>query len=293
MLSVVIPVWNERQSLQPLHAEIMAVAHRGPARHGSAVHRRRQYGWIMAGHRRPGEALRIGPRHSLSPQFRQGGGAVGGVPRRPRRHHLHSRRRPAGRPRRDSAFPHRPGAGWAERLPLDVVSGWKRVRHDPWHKVFPSRVFNCMVSRLTGVQLHDHNCGMKATAPRSSARSASTASCTASSRCWPPPAASASARSRSTIGPASFGHSKYGVAPIPQGLSRPADRQVPDRLRPAAAAPAGQLSAVQLLARQRRHALPGRHLDRHATMVSHAVPAAARTAAADLFSSRRCCWGRR
>jgi glycosyltransferase involved in cell wall biosynthesis len=44
---------------------------------------------------------------------------------------------------------------------LDVVSGWKRVRHDPWHKVWPSRVFNAMVSRLTGVSLHDHNCGMK------------------------------------------------------------------------------------------------------------------------------------
>jgi dolichol-phosphate mannosyltransferase len=44
---------------------------------------------------------------------------------------------------------------------LDVVSGWKRVRHDPWHKVYPSRVFNAMVSWLTGVKLHDHNCGMK------------------------------------------------------------------------------------------------------------------------------------
>jgi glycosyltransferase involved in cell wall biosynthesis len=44
---------------------------------------------------------------------------------------------------------------------LDVVSGYKQVRHDPWHKVFPSRVFNWMVSRLTGVALHDHNCGMK------------------------------------------------------------------------------------------------------------------------------------
>lgn len=45
---------------------------------------------------------------------------------------------------------------------LDVVSGWKRVRHDPWHKVLPSRVFNAIVSRLTGVRLHDHNCGFKA-----------------------------------------------------------------------------------------------------------------------------------
>ena len=43
----------------------------------------------------------------------------------------------------------------------DVVSGWKKKRHDPWHKVLPSRVFNAMVSRLTGVKLHDHNCGMK------------------------------------------------------------------------------------------------------------------------------------
>jgi dolichol-phosphate mannosyltransferase len=44
---------------------------------------------------------------------------------------------------------------------FDVVSGWKRVRHDPWHKVFPSRIFNSIVSLITGVRLHDHNCGMK------------------------------------------------------------------------------------------------------------------------------------
>ncbi len=44
---------------------------------------------------------------------------------------------------------------------FDVVSGWKKVRHDPWHKVGPSRVFNGLVSWLTGVQLHDHNCGFK------------------------------------------------------------------------------------------------------------------------------------
>ncbi len=43
----------------------------------------------------------------------------------------------------------------------DVVSGWKRKRHDPWHKVFPSRVFNWMVRKTMGVPLHDHNCGMK------------------------------------------------------------------------------------------------------------------------------------
>lgn len=44
----------------------------------------------------------------------------------------------------------------------DVVNGWKRKRLDPWHKVYPSRVFNRMVSRLSGLELHDHNCGLKA-----------------------------------------------------------------------------------------------------------------------------------
>jgi len=43
----------------------------------------------------------------------------------------------------------------------DVVNGWKQKRLDPWHKVYPSRVFNWLVSRLTGLRLHDHNCGLK------------------------------------------------------------------------------------------------------------------------------------
>jgi dolichol-phosphate mannosyltransferase len=54
------------------------------------------------------------------------------------------------------------GAGELPHPRLDVVSGWKRVRRDPWRKVWPSRIFNFMVSWLTGVRLHDHNCGMKA-----------------------------------------------------------------------------------------------------------------------------------
>ena len=48
-----------------------------------------------------------------------------------------------------------------ETQDVDVVSGWKKKRYDPWHKVGPSRVFNLMVSKLTGVKLHDHNCGFK------------------------------------------------------------------------------------------------------------------------------------
>src|SRR4051812_38659480 len=44
---------------------------------------------------------------------------------------------------------------------FDVVNGWKQRRLDPWHKVYPSLVFNGLVSTLTGLKLHDHNCGLK------------------------------------------------------------------------------------------------------------------------------------
>jgi glycosyltransferase involved in cell wall biosynthesis len=44
---------------------------------------------------------------------------------------------------------------------FDVVNGWKQRRLDPWHKVYPSRVFNGLVSAITGLKLHDHNCGLK------------------------------------------------------------------------------------------------------------------------------------
>ncbi|MEW6359082.1 MAG: glycosyltransferase family 2 protein [Planctomycetota bacterium] len=43
----------------------------------------------------------------------------------------------------------------------DLVSGYKKERHDPWHKVYPSRAFNAMVNFVTGVGLHDVNCGFK------------------------------------------------------------------------------------------------------------------------------------
>lgn len=43
-----------------------------------------------------------------------------------------------------------------------IVTGYKKKRYDPWHKVLPSRVFNAVLSKLVGVKLHDHNCGFKA-----------------------------------------------------------------------------------------------------------------------------------
>lgn len=44
----------------------------------------------------------------------------------------------------------------------DLVSGWKKIRHDPVSKTIPSRFFNFTTSLVTGIKLHDFNCGLKA-----------------------------------------------------------------------------------------------------------------------------------
>ncbi len=44
----------------------------------------------------------------------------------------------------------------------DLVSGWKQVRHDPLEKTLPSKLFNQVVSVVSGLRLHDFNCGLKA-----------------------------------------------------------------------------------------------------------------------------------
>lgn len=45
---------------------------------------------------------------------------------------------------------------------VDLVSGWKKTRHDPFTKTVPSRVFNAATSLMSGIRLHDFNCGLKA-----------------------------------------------------------------------------------------------------------------------------------
>ncbi len=44
---------------------------------------------------------------------------------------------------------------------LDLVSGWKVKRLDPWTKTLPSKLFNAVTSSVAGVKLHDFNCGFK------------------------------------------------------------------------------------------------------------------------------------
>jgi glycosyltransferase involved in cell wall biosynthesis len=44
----------------------------------------------------------------------------------------------------------------------DLVSGWKKVRHDPASKTLPSKFFNWFTAKVSKIKLHDFNCGLKA-----------------------------------------------------------------------------------------------------------------------------------
>jgi glycosyltransferase involved in cell wall biosynthesis len=162
MLSVVIPVYNEKESLLPLHAEIVAMAHQARLDvevlfidDGST-----DGSWdIIADLARRYESVRgirfrrnFGKAAALSAGFRAARGEIILTL------DADLQDDPAEIPRFLTALEQ----GGPNGARLDVVSGWKRVRHDPWHKVVPSRVFNLVVSWVTGVKLHDHNCGMKA-----------------------------------------------------------------------------------------------------------------------------------
>ncbi len=45
---------------------------------------------------------------------------------------------------------------------FDMVSGWKKKRRDPWHKRIPSRIFNSVTAATFRLSLKDYNCGFKA-----------------------------------------------------------------------------------------------------------------------------------
>lgn len=44
----------------------------------------------------------------------------------------------------------------------DIVSGWKKKRYDPLSKTIPTKIYNGVTGFMTGVKLHDMNCGLKA-----------------------------------------------------------------------------------------------------------------------------------
>jgi glycosyltransferase involved in cell wall biosynthesis len=45
---------------------------------------------------------------------------------------------------------------------FDLVAGWRNLRRDPFSKTFPSKIFNVVTSIVTGIEIHDFNCGFKA-----------------------------------------------------------------------------------------------------------------------------------
>lgn len=45
---------------------------------------------------------------------------------------------------------------------LDLVSGWKKRRHDPLTKTIPTKLYNWATRKMSGIHLHDFNCGLKA-----------------------------------------------------------------------------------------------------------------------------------
>ncbi len=44
---------------------------------------------------------------------------------------------------------------------FEIVNGWKRDRHEAWHRGLIRRVFNGLTGRISGIALHDHGCGFR------------------------------------------------------------------------------------------------------------------------------------
>lgn len=155
LLSIVIPVYNEEDSLEALHAELGEVA----SEHGYRMEMvfvddgSTDSSWTVLQQlaqqdsRVRGIQFRrnFGKASALMAGFEAAGGSVV----------LTMDADLQDDPREIPRFLAQLDQG------LDVISGWKRLRHDPWHKVGPSRVFNWLVGAMTGVRLHDHNCGFK------------------------------------------------------------------------------------------------------------------------------------
>lgn len=155
LISVVVPVYNEQDSLEPLLQEIQTTAHQA-GYHLQVV--------FVDDGSRDGSWLKIKALAEADP-------SVGGL--RFRRNRGKAAALMAGfqASRGDVVFmmdadlqdPPQEMPRLLQKLDqgYDVVSGWKKHRLDPWHKVYTSHVFNHLIGFLTGVHLHDHVCGLK------------------------------------------------------------------------------------------------------------------------------------
>ncbi len=157
-LSVVVPLYNEAESLATLHAELEPGRRRGgPGARRVPLRRRRQPGRLVGVVRRLSAARPEGPRPLV----------FGATSARPRPSPRALPPPPAtssspSTPTSRTTPPRSPGCSTASARGSTSSAAGSVRRHDPWHKVYPSRVFNGLVSGLTGCRLHDHNCGFKA-----------------------------------------------------------------------------------------------------------------------------------
>lgn len=155
-ISAVIPVYNERDSLNELHARVAtALGNVSPEYEivfvddGSTDGSLRVLRELQAGDSRVRVVSfrrNFGKSAALSVGFRESSGRVVVT--------------------LDSDLQDDPAEipGLVNKLDqgFDLVSGWKKDRKDPLSKTLPSRVFNFVVSLMTGIKIHDFNCGLKA-----------------------------------------------------------------------------------------------------------------------------------
>jgi glycosyltransferase involved in cell wall biosynthesis len=157
-LSVLVPVYNEAESLEVLYGEITAAC--------SAISGVRRYEIVFVDDGSTDESSKL---------------LDGFVDRDSHVVVIHFRRNFGKSPALAAGFAHVRGEivitldadlqddpamipTFVERIRAgaDLVSGWKQQRHDPLNKTIPSRVFNWILSRMSGVELRDFNCGFKA-----------------------------------------------------------------------------------------------------------------------------------
>ncbi len=154
-LSIIVPLFNEQQSLRELHAELDAVA----SEHGYEFEiifvddGSQDDSWAVV------QQLAVDDTRVFGVRLRRNFGKAAAIS--------------AGTVVASHAFVVTIDADLqddAREIPrllaemdngFDVVSGWKKDRQDPWTRRVASRIFNGLVNTLTKVKLHDHNCGFK------------------------------------------------------------------------------------------------------------------------------------
>jgi glycosyltransferase involved in cell wall biosynthesis len=155
-VSIVIPVFDEEESLRELADRIREACD------GAGL---RFEAWLIDDGSRDGSWLAMTEIHGADPRFR----AI-----RFRRNYGKSAALAIGFERAQGAFVITMDADLQDdpaeipalvemlREGYDLVSGWKKKRHDPLSKTIPSRFFNFVTRRLSSIPLHDFNCGLKA-----------------------------------------------------------------------------------------------------------------------------------